>query len=77
MVYSKGWFTHHQICRQDLLVKKKPVEHKSFSKHKKTGLIFFYFGLPFRQRMQRVNWLQLRTLLCCIKLCFGDIQLSL
>ena len=31
----------------------KPVEHKSFSKHKKTGLFYYYyyyyFGLPFRQ----------------------------
>ena len=24
--------------------------------------------------MQRVNWLQLRTIVSCIKLCFGDLS---
>ena len=38
----KGWFTCHQICRQDLLYSKL-VEHRN-------SVLIFYFGLPFRQR---------------------------
>ena len=47
----------------------------------KRPAFFFYFGLPFRQRnatckLAATRPLQPRTLVCCIKLSFGDIQLS-
>ena len=45
--------------------------------HKKSGLIS-YFGPPSVDRgMQRVKfWLPLRTIMSCIKLYFGAVQLS-
>ena len=47
-----------------------------FSKHKKFGLKFFILAFSLDTGIQRVNWLQPRTIVCCIKLCFGDVQLS-
>ena len=42
-IYLKGWFTRHQSCRQDLVVKVNLSNTKN-------PAWFFYFGLPFRQR---------------------------
>ena len=47
-----------------------------FSKYKKSGLNCFILAFSLDRGMQRVNWLQPRTIVCCIKLCFGDVQLS-
>ena len=64
-------FTRHQICRQDLLVNKSKLdEHKKFSD-------CFILTFLLDRGMQRVNWLQPRTIVCCIKLCFGSVQLSI
>ena len=58
----------------------KRVEHKSFSKHKKTFLFFFLaFLLERNATCQLAATAPLRPrriLVCCIKLYFGDMQLS-
>ena len=72
--YLKDWFTHHLICSQDLLVK-LTCRSQIFLETQKIPPDFFHFGLLFRQRNASLNWLQPRTIVCCIKLCFGDVQL--
>ena len=72
-VYLKGWFTRHQICHQDLLVLKVNLSNTK-------NLAWFLILASLLDRgMQRVNfWMPwLRTIVWCIKLYFGAVQLSI
>ena len=51
-VYLKGWFTHHQICCQDLLV----------SQTQKIQPDFFILASLLDRGVQHVNWLPPRTI---------------
>ena len=61
----------HQICHQDLLVLKVILLNT------RNPAWFLILASLLERRMQRVNfWLPLRTIVCCIKLYFGAVQLS-
>ena len=69
-VYLKAWFTRHQICRQDLLV-------KYTCQTQKIRPDFFYFGLPFTQRKATCKLAATEDYRMFIKLHFGAVQLSI
>ena len=68
-VYLKGWLPPDLSPRFTCRVK--------LVKHKKSGLIFFYFGLPFRQRNASCKLAATEDYRVFIKLHFGTVQLSI
>ena len=71
-VYLKGWFTHHQICCQDLLV----------SRTQKIQPDFFILASLLDRWVQHVNWLPPRTIAVQLFLVsptnwFGRLQINL
>ena len=73
-IFKRLVYTPPDLSPRFILVKYETCRTQIFFETQKDRPDFFYyFGLPLRG-MQRVNWLQLRTLVCCIKLCFGDIH---
>ena len=68
-VYLKGWLPPDLSPRFTCRVK--------LVKHKKSGLILFYFGLPFRQRNATCKLAATEDYRVSIKLHFGTLQLSI
>ena len=68
-VYLKGWLPPDLSPRFTCRVK--------LVKHKKSGLIFFYFGLPCRQRNATCKLAATEDYRVFIKLHFGTVQLSI